>query len=111
MIVVEGSANIGFSGKRVVEQFQQHKVPEEFQHGTWLLQRGFVDEVVATGDLPKRVAQLLEYAASGGRLADRQTRRPRPWVPASEVAIGATSARTATLKRPARPSRRTAVGV
>jgi acetyl-CoA carboxylase carboxyl transferase subunit alpha len=90
MIVVQGSANIGFSGKRVVEQFQQRKVGRGFQHGTWLLERGFVDEVVATDDMGRRLAELLEHHAEGGRLADLQTRRPRPWKPTEEVPLDAT---------------------
>lgn len=106
MIVVEGSANIGFSGKRVVEQFQQRKVPRDFQHASWLLQRRFVDEVVATEDLSKRIAELLEHAAKGGRLADLQTRRPRPWRPKGEVVPGATAAKTAVVNRKTRDSRR-----
>ncbi|HUU94989.1 MAG TPA: carboxyl transferase domain-containing protein [Phycisphaerae bacterium] len=90
MIVVQGSANIGFSGKRVVEQFQQRKVGRDFQHGTWLLERGFVDEVVATDDMARRLAELLKYHAEGGRLADLQTRRPRPWKPTEQVPLDAT---------------------
>ena len=87
MIVVQGSANIGFSGKRVVEQFQQRKVAANFQHGTWLLHRGFVDERVATEHMAKRIAELLEHTAQGGCLADLQTRRPRPWKPKEEVVL------------------------
>jgi acetyl-CoA carboxylase beta subunit len=87
MIVVQGSANIGFSGKRVVEQFQQRKVAPDFQHGTWLLHRGFVDEVAATDALARRLAELLEYRAGGGRLTDLRTRQPRGWEPAEEVSL------------------------
>jgi len=87
MIVVQGSANIGFSGKRVVEQFQHRKVAADFQHETWLLQRGFVDECVATEDMAGRLAELLRYIADGGRLADLQTRKPRPWRPKETVPL------------------------
>jgi acetyl-CoA carboxylase carboxyltransferase component len=87
MIVVQGSANIGFSGKRVVEQFQQRKVAADFQHETWLLHRGFVDECVATEDMAGRLAELLKYIADGRRLADLQIRKPRPWQPKETVAL------------------------
>jgi acetyl-CoA carboxylase carboxyl transferase subunit beta len=87
MIVVKGSANIGFSGKRVVEQFQERKVAPNFQHGSWLLHRGFVDEVVATEHLAARLADLLKHAADGKRIADLRTRRPRPWQPTEEVVL------------------------
>ncbi|MFH1107651.1 MAG: carboxyl transferase domain-containing protein [Planctomycetota bacterium] len=89
MIVVEGSANIGFSGKRVVEQFQQRKVAADFQHENWLLLRGFVDESVATEDLAGRLAELLKRIAEGKRLANLRTRRPRPWQPTRRVALDA----------------------
>ena len=88
MIVVQGSANIGFSGKRVVEQFQQRKVAPDFQHETWLAQRGFVDECVATEDLGRRIGELLKHVAEGGKLADLQTRRPRTWKPKRRAASG-----------------------
>ena len=87
MIVIEGSANIGFSGKRVVEQFQQRKVAADFQHESWLLHRGFVDEVVATDDLARRVAELLEHIAKGGKLSSLQTRKRRRWKPKEEVVL------------------------
>lgn len=87
MIVVEGSANIGFSGKRVVEQFQQRKVAADFQHESWLLHRRFVDEVVATDKLGARVAELLAHVARGDRLASLQTRRRRRWKPKEELAL------------------------
>jgi len=98
MIVVQGSANIGFSGKRVVEQFQQRKVAADFQHGTWLLRRGFVDERVTTENMAKRIAELLKHVAQGGRLADLQTRRLRPWKPTKEVVLKAAPLETATIK-------------
>ena len=98
MIVVQGSANIGFSGKRVVEQFQQRKVARDFQHGTWLLHRGFVDERVSIENMAERITQLLEHVAEGARLADLQTRKPRGWRPTEEVVLNAASVDTAVTK-------------
>jgi acetyl-CoA carboxylase carboxyl transferase subunit beta len=110
MIVVEGSANIGFSGKRVVEQFQHRKVARDFQHGTWLLRRGFVDERVATDRMRDRLTELLKHVADGGRLADLQTRRPRPWTPVEEVILKANPGKANTPKRrPARKNSRSTV--
>jgi len=87
MIVVEGSANIGFSGKRVVEQFQHRKVAPGFQNGEWLLRRGFVDECVTTDHLAARLTELLGHAAQGRSLADLQTRSTRRWTPKEVVAL------------------------
>jgi acetyl-CoA carboxylase beta subunit len=86
MIVVEGSANIGFTGKRVVEQFRGRKVSADFQNGAWLLRRRFVDQCVSTERLPGRLAELLKHVADGGCLADLQTRMPREWTPEEVVA-------------------------
>jgi acetyl-CoA carboxylase carboxyl transferase alpha subunit len=87
MIVVQGSANIGFSGKRVVEQFQGRSVAKDFQHGTWLLHRGFVDERVATDCMRDRLIELLRHIAEGKPLAELQRRRVRKWKPVEEVRL------------------------
>ncbi|MHC4218690.1 MAG: carboxyl transferase domain-containing protein [Planctomycetota bacterium] len=87
MIVVKGSTNIGFSGQRVVEQFQRRKVSADFQRGFWLLNYGFVDEVVALDDMPQRVADLLTLAADGKSLIELRTRRVRPWRPKETTAL------------------------
>jgi len=90
MIVVEGSANIGFTGKRVMEQFRRRKMPPDFQNGAWLLRRGFVDECVSTERLPMRLAELLKHVIQGGCLADLQKRGTRVWTPKEIVALGTT---------------------
>jgi len=96
MIVVEGSANIGFSGQRVVEQFQQRKVSADFQRGFWLLNYGFVDEVVATDDMARRIADLLTRAADGKSLITLRTRRARPWRPKETTALDTARASSST---------------
>jgi acetyl-CoA carboxylase carboxyl transferase subunit beta len=96
MIVVEGSTNIGFSGQRVVEQFQQRKVSADFQRGFWLLNYGFVDEVVATDDMAQRIADLLTLAADGKSLITLRTRRARPWRPKKTTALETARASSST---------------
>ncbi|MHC4768376.1 MAG: carboxyl transferase domain-containing protein, partial [Planctomycetota bacterium] len=96
MIVVEGSANIGFSGQRVVEQFQQRKVSADFQRGFWLLNYGFVDEVVAIDDMAQRIADLLTLAADGKSLIKLRTRRARPWRPKETTALETARASSST---------------
>ncbi|NQT40539.1 MAG: hypothetical protein HQ581_23810 [Planctomycetes bacterium] len=87
MIVVEGSANIGFSGKRVVEQFQRHAVAPDFQNAAWLLHRKFVDQCITTDHLRDRLIELLKHVAGGGRLADLRTRTARTWSPKEVVPL------------------------
>ncbi len=105
MIVVKGSANIGFSGKRVVEQFQGRKVAADFQSGAWLLHYGFVDECVDTYAMREHLLELLERIAHGKNLRDRQTRRPRDWKPTKEVKLKPALADPATPKRSSRKKR------
>ncbi|MFH1417516.1 MAG: carboxyl transferase domain-containing protein [Planctomycetota bacterium] len=111
MIVVEGSANIGFSGKRVVEQFQERKVAADFQHESWLLHHGFVDESVATDALRGRLAELLDHVAKGGKLSALQTRRPRSWKPTQERLLGAASPQEQDVKKKERSQPRERVTV
>ena len=99
MIVVEGSANIGFSGKRVVEQFQQRKVAPGFQNGSWLLRREFVDECVNTDHLAVRLTELLKHVAEGRCLANLQTRVARVWTPKETVAFDAASLKSTRAAR------------
>lgn len=99
MIVVEGSANIGFSGKRVVEQFQERKVAPDFQHGTWLLHRGFVDERVTTDGMRDRIVELLEHVSKGDRLTDLQTRKSLSWVPKEEITLDVMPPQAAPTQR------------
>jgi acetyl-CoA carboxylase carboxyl transferase subunit alpha len=110
MIVVEGSANIGFSGKRVVEQFQERKVAPDFQHESWLLHRGFVDECVGTENLAERLAELLKHVAEGGRPADLQTRSPRAWQPKETVALDTTGSEPAGIVRHSTKKRKEVLG-
>ena len=98
MIVVKHSAHIGFSGKRVVEQFQQRKVAADFQHATWLLHRGFVDERVATENLRDRLIELLRHLADGGNLKELRTRKERPWRPVEEVVLNPSPSRSTGSK-------------
>ncbi|MCK4343100.1 MAG: hypothetical protein KAY37_15405 [Phycisphaerae bacterium] len=111
MIVVQGSANIGFSGKRVVEQFQERKVAEDFQHETWLLRRGFVDECVATDRLGERLAELLAHVDGGGKLADLQTRRRRRWEPKQEISLNDPTKKRHPAKKKDRKKTRKVVSV
>ena len=99
MIVVRGSANIGFSGKRVVEQFQQRPVAADFQHETWLLARGFVDECVATDDMRRRLTELLQHIAAGRSLVKLQRRRQMRWQPGGNLPEIGIAEVTPTLHR------------
>ena len=57
--LAEPGAEIGFAGKRVIEQTIREKLPEGFQTAEYLLEHGMVDMVVHRHDLPSTIARLL----------------------------------------------------
>jgi acetyl-CoA carboxylase carboxyl transferase subunit beta len=59
VILAEPRALIGFAGPRVIEQTIRQKLPEGFQTSEFLLQQGFIDQVVPREKLPDVVASLL----------------------------------------------------
>ena len=59
LILAEPKATIGFAGRRVIEQTLREKLPEGFQTSEYLLQHGFVDQIVPRTQLKKTLAQLI----------------------------------------------------
>ncbi|MBW3099099.1 acetyl-CoA carboxylase, carboxyltransferase subunit beta [Pseudohoeflea coraliihabitans] len=57
--LAEPGAEIGFAGKRVIEQTIREKLPEGFQTAEYLLEHGMIDMVVHRHDLPGTLARLL----------------------------------------------------
>ncbi|TDH37851.1 acetyl-CoA carboxylase carboxyltransferase subunit beta [Pseudohoeflea suaedae] len=57
--LAEPGAEIGFAGKRVIEQTIREKLPEGFQTSEYLLEHGMVDMVVHRHDLPLTIARLI----------------------------------------------------
>lgn len=71
IIIAEPGANIGFAGRRVIEQTIRQKLPADFQTAEFMLQHGMVDMVVARGDLHAMLARLIRlYAAPAVRPAE-----------------------------------------
>jgi len=60
VILAEPKALIGFAGPRVIEQTIRQKLPEGFQTSEFLLQQGFIDQVVPRERLPHVMASLLK---------------------------------------------------
>ena len=71
--LAEPGAEIGFAGKRVIEQTIREKLPEGFQTSEYLRDHGMVDMVVKRHDIPETVARLLKIL----------TKRPADFGPAS----------------------------
>ncbi len=58
--LAEPGAEIGFAGKRVIEQTLREKLPEGFQTSEYLLEHGMVDMVVKRHDIPETLARMLK---------------------------------------------------
>ncbi|WP_137130641.1 acetyl-CoA carboxylase, carboxyltransferase subunit beta [Rhizobium sp. FY34] len=58
--IAEPGAEIGFAGKRVIEQTLREKLPEGFQTAEYLLEHGMVDMVVKRHDIATTLATLLK---------------------------------------------------
>ena len=71
VIIAEPGANIGFAGRRVIEQTIRQKLPPGFQTAEFLLEHGMVDMVVARSELRATLAKLL-------RLYDRSVANAAP---------------------------------
>lgn len=59
IILAEPGAMIGFAGARVIEQTVHKKLPEGFQRAEFLLEHGFIDNVVPRSEQKSVIAKLL----------------------------------------------------
>lgn len=59
IILAEPGALIGFAGPRVIEQTIRQKLPEGFQRSEFLLEHGFIDEIIPRLELKKTLGNLL----------------------------------------------------
>ncbi|MFN4168504.1 MAG: acetyl-CoA carboxylase, carboxyltransferase subunit beta [Pannonibacter phragmitetus] len=56
--IAEPGAQIGFAGRRVIEQTIREKLPDDFQSAEYLLAHGMVDMVVKRHDLKDTISRL-----------------------------------------------------
>jgi acetyl-CoA carboxylase carboxyl transferase subunit beta len=59
VIIAEPGANIGFAGRRVIEQAIRQKLPAHFQTAEFMLEHGMIDMVVPRSELRATLARLL----------------------------------------------------
>jgi acetyl-CoA carboxylase carboxyl transferase subunit beta len=70
IIIVEKGAQIGFTGRRVIETTFRPQFPADFQNAEFALTHGLVDTAVERGELRDLLSRLLA-------LHEHQTREPR----------------------------------
>ena len=58
--IAEPKALIGFAGPRVIKETIGKDLPKGFQRSEFLLEKGFVDRVVARKDLKQNISDLIE---------------------------------------------------
>lgn len=55
----DGAGNIGFSGKRVIEQYTGHKVSRDFQTTAWLVNYGHAENVVNRKNIKSIISKYI----------------------------------------------------
>ncbi len=53
------AGNIGFSGKRVIEQYTGKPTTKDFQTTWWLQQKGFVERTALPGNMKHAIAEII----------------------------------------------------
>lgn len=59
IILGEPEALVGFAGRRVIEQTIRQKLPDTFQKTEFLLEKGFVDNIIPRKNLKKALTNIL----------------------------------------------------
>jgi len=59
VVIAEPRALVGFAGPRVIEQTVREKLPEGFQRGEFLLEKGAIDMIVDRRKMREEIARLL----------------------------------------------------
>jgi acetyl-CoA carboxylase carboxyl transferase subunit beta len=61
IILAEPNALIGFAGARVIKQTIGQDLPEGFQRAEFLLEKGFVDNIVHRFDLKQTMIDIFKF--------------------------------------------------
>ena len=60
IIIAEPGALIGFAGPRVIKQTIGQDLPEGFQRSEFLLDKGFIDQIVPRETMKNRLYQIID---------------------------------------------------
>ncbi|WP_299477484.1 acetyl-CoA carboxylase, carboxyltransferase subunit beta [uncultured Roseibium sp.] len=92
--IAEPGAQIGFAGRRVIEQTVREKLPEDFQTAEYLLDHGMIDMVVSRQELKETIARIC------GILMKREVELPKLEAAEPEEAVEETAAEEAAEETP-----------
>ncbi|WP_299819378.1 acetyl-CoA carboxylase, carboxyltransferase subunit beta [uncultured Roseibium sp.] len=87
--IAEPGAQIGFAGRRVIEQTVREKLPDDFQTAEYLLEHGMIDMVVPRQQMKDTVARIC------GILMKREVQLPQMALEAPKKAEPEAKAETA----------------
>ena len=65
IILAEPGATVGFAGARVIEQTTKKTLPGGFQKSEFVLEHGFVDNIVIRANEKKMISELLKMHTGG----------------------------------------------
>ena len=54
------SGDIGFSGRRVIEQYVGHTLPKDFQTTQWLYKHGHAENIVTPENIKQKIVEILQ---------------------------------------------------
>lgn len=60
IILAEPGATVGFAGARVIEQTTKKALPKEFQKSEFVLEHGFIDNIIPRSNQKKYLTELLK---------------------------------------------------
>ena len=60
IIFAEPGALIGFAGPRVIKQTIGQDLPEGFQRSEFLLEKGFIDQIVPRSKMKNRLYKIID---------------------------------------------------
>ena len=66
ILLAEPKALIGFAGRRVVEQTTKSTLPDNFQSAEFLLEHGFIDQIIPREDLRDTIVNILKLHSRKG---------------------------------------------
>jgi acetyl-CoA carboxylase carboxyl transferase subunit beta len=75
VILAEPRALIGFAGPRVIRETINQELPEGFQRSEFLLEHGFVDQVVHRKEIRDTLARILAFFGEAPILGEIPRRR------------------------------------
>ena len=65
IILAEPGATVGFAGARVIEQTTKKSLPAGFQKSEFVMEHGFIDDIVARSNQKKLLTELLKIHYGG----------------------------------------------